>query len=122
MPAQARELAAGGLYLSDSEETFAPWKTHREHHESLGRLPYPPHDMPKIGDPYPKDDVLEYCRHTREMVAPRVAALDLSAPSGFEWIPKTTTELSEEQTDEVLQLIARLEKDDDVQQIFHNLA
>ena len=41
--------------------------------------------------------------------------------SGFEWIPKTTTELSEEQMDEVLKLIARLEEDDDVQTVFHNV-
>lgn len=41
--------------------------------------------------------------------------------SGFEWIPKTTTELSDEQMDEVLKLIARLEDDDDVQTVFHNV-
>ncbi len=41
--------------------------------------------------------------------------------SGFEWIPKTTTELSEEQMDEVLKLIERLEDDDDVQTVFHNV-
>lgn len=41
--------------------------------------------------------------------------------SGFEWIPKTTTELSEEQMDEVLKLIARLDDDDDVQAVFHNV-
>jgi len=41
--------------------------------------------------------------------------------SGFEWIPKTTTELSEEQMDEVLKLIERLEEDDDVQTVFHNV-
>lgn len=41
--------------------------------------------------------------------------------SGMEWIPKTTTELSEEQMDEVLKLIGRLEEDDDVQAVFHNI-
>jgi len=44
------------------------------------------------------------------------------ASSGFEWVPKTTSELTEEQVDEVLKLIDRLEEDDDVQEIFHNLA
>ncbi|PRP96576.1 putative transcriptional regulatory protein [Enhygromyxa salina] len=43
------------------------------------------------------------------------------ASSGFEWVPKTTTELSDEDTDEVLELIDRLEQDDDVQVVFHNL-
>jgi len=41
--------------------------------------------------------------------------------SGFEWIPKTTTELSDEQMDEVLKVIERLEDDDDVQAVFHNV-
>lgn len=44
------------------------------------------------------------------------------ASSGFEWVPKTTTDLSDEQVDEVLKLVAKLEDDDDVQEIFHNLA
>ncbi|WP_343693762.1 YebC/PmpR family DNA-binding transcriptional regulator [Chitinophaga sp.] len=36
-------------------------------------------------------------------------------------IPTTTTELNEEQAKEVLELIDRLEQDDDVQQVFHTL-
>jgi len=42
--------------------------------------------------------------------------------SGFAWVPQTTVELTDEQADEVLQLIDRLEQDDDVQEVFHNLA
>ena len=42
--------------------------------------------------------------------------------SGFAWVPKTTVELSEEQVDEILKLIDKLEQDDDVQEVFHNLA
>lgn len=44
------------------------------------------------------------------------------ASSGFEWIPTTSSELDEAQTDEVLKLVMRLEDDDDVQSVFHNLA
>lgn len=44
------------------------------------------------------------------------------ASSGFEWVPKTTTELDEAEADEVIKLIDRLEQDDDVQAVFHNLA
>jgi YebC/PmpR family DNA-binding regulatory protein len=44
----------------------------------------------------------------------------LSAES--EYIPVTPTELSENQATEVLSLIDRLEQDDDVQRVFHNLA
>lgn len=37
-------------------------------------------------------------------------------------IPLNTVELNEEQSKEVLELIDRIEQDDDVQQVFHNLA
>ncbi|MEC5146916.1 YebC/PmpR family DNA-binding transcriptional regulator [Chitinophaga sp. 212800010-3] len=36
-------------------------------------------------------------------------------------IPSTTVELNDEQAKEVLELVDRLEQDDDVQQVFHNL-
>lgn len=41
--------------------------------------------------------------------------------SGFEWIPNTTTSLGDDETDEVLAMVVRLEDDDDVQAVFHNL-
>jgi YebC/PmpR family DNA-binding regulatory protein len=40
----------------------------------------------------------------------------------IEWVPTTATELSDEQADEVLVLVEKLEQDDDVQKVFHNLA
>ncbi len=42
--------------------------------------------------------------------------------SGAEYIPTSTAELNEDQVQEVLALIDRLEQDDDVQNVFHNLA
>lgn len=42
--------------------------------------------------------------------------------SGFEWVPKTTTELTDEQEEEVIKLIDRLEQDEDVEAVFHNIA
>lgn len=42
--------------------------------------------------------------------------------SELEWIPSTTVELSEEQAQDVLKLVDKLEQDDDVQKVFHNLA
>ena len=41
--------------------------------------------------------------------------------SGFEWLPSTTSGLDEVGMDAVLKLIERLEQDDDVQAVFHNL-
>jgi YebC/PmpR family DNA-binding regulatory protein len=42
--------------------------------------------------------------------------------SELEWIPANTIELSEEQSEDVFKLIERLEGDDDVQHVFHNMA
>lgn len=42
--------------------------------------------------------------------------------STTEFIPQTPVELDDDKADEVLKMIASLEEDDDVQQVFHNLA
>lgn len=42
--------------------------------------------------------------------------------SGFAWIPKNTTVLDDAQAEEVVSLMERLEDDDDVQDVFSNLA
>ena len=42
--------------------------------------------------------------------------------SGTEWVPQMTTELTEEQEEEVLTLVAKIEEDEDVQHVFHTLA
>jgi YebC/PmpR family DNA-binding regulatory protein len=39
----------------------------------------------------------------------------------LEWIPTTTVELSEEQAQDVFKLVDKLEQDEDVQKVFHNL-
>jgi transcriptional/translational regulatory protein YebC/TACO1 len=41
--------------------------------------------------------------------------------SEVEWIPTTTVQLSEEQAQDVLKLVDKLEQDEDVQKVFHNL-
>lgn len=38
-----------------------------------------------------------------------------------EWIPSTTVPVTDEQAEEVSKLIERLEQDDDVQKVFHNM-
>jgi YebC/PmpR family DNA-binding regulatory protein len=39
-----------------------------------------------------------------------------------EWIPTTTVQLPEEQAQDVLKLVDKLEQDEDVQKVFHNLS
>ena len=41
--------------------------------------------------------------------------------SEVEWIPTTTVSLAEEQSQDVLKLVDKLEQDEDVQKVFHNL-
>jgi transcriptional/translational regulatory protein YebC/TACO1 len=38
-----------------------------------------------------------------------------------EWIPTTTVPLNDSQAEEVSKLVERLEQDDDVQKVFHNM-
>jgi transcriptional/translational regulatory protein YebC/TACO1 len=40
----------------------------------------------------------------------------------FQWFPATTVELSEDHEEEINKLIERLEEDDDVNQVFTNVA
>lgn len=39
----------------------------------------------------------------------------------LDWIPTTTVEVTDEQAEEVFKLIERVEEDDDVQRVFHNM-
>lgn len=75
------------LYLQDSLEEFAPWAKHKEDYEALHR------DCPQDGQPYTKDQVLEYCEMCEEQVEERVASLEPDAPSGFHWLPFSKLEL-----------------------------
>ena len=58
-----------------------------------GQLPYPPFTPVTIGQPYTRDEVLEYLEHCRAEVARLVPVLDLEAPSGFAWLPFGKLEL-----------------------------
>lgn len=42
--------------------------------------------------------------------------------SELEWLPLNTVQVSEEQSEDVFKLIERVEQDDDVQHVFHNMA
>ena len=39
----------------------------------------------------------------------------------LEWVPTTTVSLPEDQAEDVFKLVDKLEQDDDVQKVFHNL-
>jgi transcriptional/translational regulatory protein YebC/TACO1 len=39
----------------------------------------------------------------------------------LEWVPSTTVPLTDEQAEDVSKLIEKLEQDEDVQKVFHNM-
>jgi hypothetical protein len=82
------------LYLQLSEQDFKVWEKHRDEYEFMGSLPWPPHNKPKIGDPYTKVEILEYLEFCKEQVREKVTVLNLeSSESGFSWLPFGKLEL-----------------------------
>jgi hypothetical protein len=74
------------MYLQPDEAAFRPWENHREDYQFLGPLPWPPHRLPNIQEPYTKAQVLEYLQTCKAMVDAAVDNLNLDAPeSGFWW-------------------------------------
>lgn len=73
------------FYLQPSEKDFAPWAKHREGYRGLGKVP--------DGEPYSREEILEYLDTCREQVEEQVASLDVDAPSGFWWLPCSKLEL-----------------------------
>jgi hypothetical protein len=73
------------LYLSTREEEFTPWEHHREDAQFMGPKPWPPHDLPKLGEPYLREDLIAYIDYCWQFVDTQVPALDLGGPSGFAW-------------------------------------
>ena len=82
------------LYLQATVDDFKAWEKHREEYEFMGPVPWPPHNEPEIGEPYSKEEVLEYLDFCRQVVADQVASLDLAGEeSGFFWLPMGKLEL-----------------------------
>ena len=81
------------FYLQVSENQFIPWSKHREFHQFLGSVPWPPHTIPEIGEPYNKEEILEYLDLCKREVEEKVSSLDLNSESGFYWLPFTKLEL-----------------------------
>lgn len=82
------------LYLGPSEADFKAWEKHRDEYEFMGTLPWPPHDKPKIGEPYTQAEILEYLEVCQEQIKEIVPTLNLaSGESGFSWLPFSKLEL-----------------------------
>jgi hypothetical protein len=81
------------LYLQNTEKDFIPWQKHKDLYQHMGRIPWPRSDKPIADEPYSKQDVLEYIEFCKKEVTENVAALNLEAESGFEWIKLDKFEL-----------------------------
>lgn len=71
-----------------------------------------------------EDEIIVYTKFTEfGHMAKFLESRNLAAKSSeLQYIPSTTKELSEAQQDEVMECITALEEDDDVQNVYHNLA
>jgi DinB superfamily len=81
------------LYLQPSEAEFIPWRKHRADYQFLGPTPWPPHERPKILEPYTRTEILEYREVCLEEIDHRLHSPDLGLPSGFHWLPFSRMEL-----------------------------
>jgi hypothetical protein len=81
------------LYLQPTENDFIPWEKARQNLNFMGTLPWPSHEKVEIGEPYTKEEILEYLALGEEQVKIQTLNLALEAPSGFDWIPLNKLEL-----------------------------
>ena len=75
------------LYLQPTEEDFYPWEKQQDGYRSLAS------SREEGGEPYSKEEILDYHRLCCAQVEEQVTALDLEAESGFYWLPFTKLEL-----------------------------
>lgn len=83
------------LYTRPTMYDFRPWEKHQTCIQDMDDRPSPPeileltelpHRPPQTGEPYTKDEILEYWEFCEQMIDETVDALDLLAPeSGFSW-------------------------------------
>ena len=81
------------LYLQVSEDEFRPWGKHIKGLHSFDPLPQSTEDIAANQLPYSKDELLAYVDFCRREISNQVAASNLEAESGFDWIPFNKLEL-----------------------------
>ncbi len=81
------------LYLQPTEHDLTLWEGAREGYQFLGPTPWPPHTQPVADQPYRREEILAFIEFCRAEVDRIVPTIDLSAPSGFHWLPFDKMEL-----------------------------
>ena len=77
------------LYLQPTEEDFAPWEKHKNQYRVLESSS----EEPELSEPLSKEELLEYLAFCHQQVEEIVSILNLSAESGFYWLPFDKLEL-----------------------------
>lgn len=75
------------LYLSPSEEEFAPWEKGRADYNFFPGTEWSPFATIEEYIPYTKNEILEYHDHLYDLIPGLVGSAPFEAPSGFFWIP-----------------------------------
>lgn len=84
------------LYLVGSLDAFTRPEFGRENEQYMEKLPHPPHDSIEIGEPYERQQLLDWCDKCRGRADEIVLAEteeSLAADADFEWIPFSRLEL-----------------------------
>ncbi len=81
------------LYLSEHLNTAKDWEKHIETYEQLNRTGRSGEKLPDITHIYSKQEVIDYLQLTMDEIPPKIDATELSAPSGFSWLPFDKAEL-----------------------------
>jgi len=81
------------LYLQRSLQDFVPWPKRRGEYESLGRGSRSSDEASDDGEPYTREEVLEYLAFCRREAEEQLASMAFDAQSGFHWLPFNKLEL-----------------------------
>ena len=81
------------LYLQETEHDFAPWSGHRDEYQFLGPIHWENNRLPKIGEPFTKEEILTYLEVCRRQIDEKTKQFDPNAGSGFAWLPMSKLEL-----------------------------
>jgi hypothetical protein len=79
------------LYMSGSENSFVPWKKHRDDLQNLRCMMGT--DGTSVIPAYEKTEIFDYMETTMHKIEPALYHLHATEPSGFHWLPFSKLEL-----------------------------
>ena len=87
-------LHVANHYLQETEHEPVRWQPARAGYQHLAPSPSPPHTpQPQADQPYTRNEMLDLIDFSRAQVDRILPGVDMSAPSGFHWLPFSKLEL-----------------------------